>query len=68
MPGKGLFAQETEGSKIIIVLDASGSMRSRIKGETKMTIAKQTVGDLVASLPDEAEVGLVVYGHRKGAD
>ena len=52
----------------LIVLDASGSMAERIKGETKMEIAKRAVRELVASLPDGARLGLVVYGHRKPTD
>jgi Ca-activated chloride channel homolog len=52
----------------IIVLDASGSMRERIKGESKMVIAKRAIKELVESLPDGANVGLVVYSHRKSND
>ena len=48
----------------IIVLDASGSMRERIKGETKIDIAKRAVRELVGGLPADARLGLVVYGHR----
>ena len=52
----------------LIVLDASGSMTERIKGETKMDIAKRAVRELVQSLPDDARLGLVVYGHRRQND
>jgi Ca-activated chloride channel family protein len=52
----------------IIVLDASGSMHERIKGETKIDIAKRAVRELVASLPDDARLGLVVYSHRHPGD
>jgi Ca-activated chloride channel family protein len=48
----------------IIILDASGSMRERIKGETKIEIAKRAVRELVGALPADARLGLVVYGHR----
>ena len=56
------------GASTLIVLDASGSMTERIKGETKIEIAKRAVRELVASLPDDARLGLVVYGHRKPDD
>jgi Ca-activated chloride channel family protein len=56
------------GASTLIVLDASGSMTERIKGETKIDIAKRAVRDLVASLPDNARLGLVLYGHRKPDD
>ena len=52
----------------IIVLDASGSMRGRIGGETKMEIAKRSVRELVEALPDGTPLGLVVYSHRKSGD
>jgi Ca-activated chloride channel homolog len=56
------------GASTLIVLDASGSMTELIKGETKIDIAKRAVRELVASLPDDARLGLVVYGHRKPVD
>lgn len=49
----------------MIVLDASSSMRGRIGGEAKMEIAKRVVRELIESLPDDAILGLVVYGHRR---
>ncbi len=52
----------------IIVLDASSSMTEQIKGETKIAIAKRVVRELVESMPDNARLGLVVYGHRKQND
>ena len=63
-----LHAAPTTASPTLIVLDASGSMRGRIKGETKMQIAKRAVDELIATLPAHATVGLVAYGHRKGGD
>jgi Ca-activated chloride channel family protein len=52
----------------LIVLDASGSMKELIGGESKMDIAKRAIGELVAGLPDEVRLGLVVYSHRKPQD
>jgi len=52
----------------LIVLDASGSMKELIGGESKMDIAKRAVSELVAGLPDEVRLGLVVYSHRKPQD
>jgi len=60
-----LFAVSPDPGDTLIVLDASGSMRGRIAGETKMEIAKQAVRDLVNGLPDGTRLGLVVYGHRQ---
>lgn len=52
----------------LIVFDASGSMSSRIKGETKMAIARRVVRELVTALPANTRLGLVAYGHRKAND
>jgi len=47
-----------------IILDASGSMAAPISGESKMEIAKEAVMSFADSLPEEANVGLRVYGHK----
>jgi Ca-activated chloride channel family protein len=58
-------AHAEEGSRVILVLDASGSMRGKIEGKTKMDIAKEVVAKLVAAWKPEDELGLVAYGHRE---
>ncbi|PTW55678.1 Ca-activated chloride channel family protein, partial [Breoghania corrubedonensis] len=61
-------AQAQTGSdtdKIILVLDASGSMWGQIDGEAKITIARRVIGDLLDTLPAKVELGLTVYGHRE---
>ncbi len=52
----------------ILVLDGSGSMWGRIDGEPKISIAQRAIGALIDALPEEAELGLVLYGHRREAD
>ncbi|MFT3829909.1 MAG: VWA domain-containing protein [Opitutaceae bacterium] len=49
----------------LIVLDASGSMRERIGGDTKMALAQRAVRELVEGLPAGATLGLVAYSHRR---
>jgi len=44
---------------IMLVLDASGSMRGRIGGDTKMSIAKDTVEDVLAGFPPANKIGLM---------
>ena len=64
-------AQTDEASssqKILLILDASGSMWGQIEGENKISIAKNVLKELVAELPDGTEVGLIVYGHREKGD
>ncbi len=53
---------------LLLVLDASGSMWGQVEGENKVVIARRVLGDLVDGLADEAEVGVIAYGHRREAD
>ena len=61
-------AQAQERSRAILVLDGSGSMWGQIDGVAKITIAQQVIGELLATLPPEQELGLTVYGHRRKGD
>ncbi len=50
-----------------IILDASGSMRSRknrIDGKLKIDVARAVISDLIDTLPDGLNVGLRAFGHR----
>ncbi len=67
-PGGGTGAQDAPPAPLILVLDASGSMWGQIEGENKIVIARQVLGELVDSLPDASEIGLVAYGHRSEGD
>ena len=53
-----------EGQRVILVLDASGSMWGQIDGTAKIEIAKEVVGKVVGNWKPEDEIGLVAYGHR----
>lgn len=50
--------------KAIIAIDASGSMVGRIDGERKMDAAKAAVRKFLDSVPPDAEIGLLAFGHR----
>ncbi len=56
---------QAEGQRVILVLDASGSMWGQIGGKAKLDIAKDVVGKVIGSWKPEDEIGLVAYGHRK---
>jgi Ca-activated chloride channel homolog len=51
-------------ARSIIVLDASGSMWGQIGGRSKIEIARETLAGVLGALPEETELGLMVYGHR----
>lgn len=55
-------------SPIIFIYDASGSMWGQMEGKTKMEIAATVMTDAVNKLPDNQQLGLVAYGHRKKGD
>jgi Ca-activated chloride channel family protein len=61
-------AQAQDRQTCLIVLDASNSVSGYKKGKLKMLIAKEVIGDLVATMPDNIDLGLVVYGHRRKSD
>ncbi|MEM0951606.1 MAG: VWA domain-containing protein [Cyanobacteria bacterium P01_H01_bin.74] len=56
---------------IMIILDASESMRDRIPGggrkETKMAAAKRAVLDVLKSIPADTRLGLRVYGNSRNS-
>lgn len=53
-----------EGRDAILVLDASGSMWGEVSGRYKIEIAREVVADVVATLPENTRLGLMVYGHN----
>ncbi|MDP2692091.1 MAG: VWA domain-containing protein [bacterium] len=58
----------SEPSPIIFIYDTSGSMWGQMEGKTKMDIAVKVLSTTVNKLPENQNVGLVAYGHRKKGD
>ncbi|PLR92542.1 vWA domain-containing protein [Bacillus sp. T33-2] len=56
---------ETKQKKVnvMVLVDASGSMKEKVAGGVKMDLAKETVAKFVEQLPAEANVSLLAYGH-----
>jgi Ca-activated chloride channel family protein len=54
-----------DAEKVILVLDASGSMWGQINGEAKIEVARRAIDDLLDTLPARTQLGLTVYGHRE---
>ena len=54
--------------RVVLILDASGSMWGQIEGRPKIALAKEVMSDLVKDLPTDLQVGLTVYGHRQKSD
>lgn len=47
---------------VLIVFDASGSMEEKIRGETKIHIAKRVLEDVIEKASSDINIGLRVYG------
>jgi len=56
------------GKKLMIILDASGSMWGQMEGRTKIEIARDVLTEVINQLPGDTEVGLTAYGHRVKGD
>lgn len=63
-----LPAPSTSEPRVIFILDASGSMLGRVGKEEKMAAARRVLKDSITKLPDNAQVGLIAYGHRRKND
>lgn len=63
-----LFFMTTFGfaaNKVIIILDASGSMWAQIDGKPKLEIARESLRTVLQSVPADDEIGFMAYGHRE---
>lgn len=52
-------------NKVIIILDASGSMWAQIDGKPKLEIARESLRTVLQSVPADDEIGFMAYGHRE---
>ncbi|RUV34369.1 VWA domain-containing protein [Mesorhizobium sp. M7A.F.Ca.MR.148.00.0.0] len=52
-------------NKVIVILDASGSMWAQIDGKPKLEIARESLRTVLQSVPADAEIGFMAYGHRE---
>jgi len=49
---------------VLVILDVSGSMANMVNGKPMMDIAKDSINDFSSNLPEDANIGLRVYGHE----
>jgi Ca-activated chloride channel homolog len=61
----------TAGRTVMLVLDLSASMKQPINGEpdapSRLDEAKRAIADVITTLPDDAVVGIRVYGNQNDA-
>ncbi|WP_040205891.1 vWA domain-containing protein [Neobacillus jeddahensis] len=48
---------------VLVLMDASGSMKGKITGQTKMELAKAAIAKFVGQIPGDANLALITYGH-----
>ena len=65
---KGPAVKNADTVRMVLVLDASGSMWGQIDGKTKIEIAKEVVAELIDQIQSGFQTGLMVYGHRRKGD
>ncbi len=67
IPAEGsLFEDDVYIDNIVIVLDASGSMNSKMhhSNESKMAVAKAALLDVLRLVPDSTHIGMLVFSGR----
>ncbi|WP_170294767.1 vWA domain-containing protein [Roseospira navarrensis] len=67
-PGAARAQSAAEPARTVLVLDASGSMWQQIAGGHKITVAREVVGELLGTLPEDQTLGLWAYGHNRKGD
>lgn len=50
-------------TNVVILMDASGSMKASVTGGVKMDLAKETIKQFTGELQEDANVSLFAYGH-----
>jgi Ca-activated chloride channel family protein len=68
LAGLGLATAASAADRAIIILDGSGSMWAQIDGEARITIARETLDEVLDEVPDDMELGFMTYGHREKGD
>jgi Mg-chelatase subunit ChlD len=53
---------------VMLIVDASGSMKKTVDGESRMAAAKRVLAQTLATMPADVRLGLLAYGHRKAKD
>ncbi|MBE3554612.1 MAG: VWA domain-containing protein [Thermicanus sp.] len=52
-------------TNVEIILDASGSMKEKIGGKTKMELAKEAIQSFLGELPKGVNLSLRLFGHKE---
>jgi Ca-activated chloride channel family protein len=61
-------AADAPKARVVIVLDASGSMWGQVDGTPKITIARNVIHNMMKNWDKSIDLGLIVYGSRRKGD
>lgn len=61
--GEDEITTKQKKMNVVVLMDASGSMKGEIGGQTKMELAKAAIARFVEQIPTDANVSLIAYGH-----
>lgn len=57
-------AKKQKKTNVVILMDASGSMKASVNGGVKMELAKESIRKFTEQLPEDTNVSLLAYGHK----
>ncbi len=60
----GGIAPQVPPTRVIVMIDGSGSMAGRMGGKTKLELAREAALGFVAGLPPAVQTSLLVFGQR----
>jgi Ca-activated chloride channel family protein len=63
-----LCAAASAADRAIVILDGSGSMWAQIDSKARIEIARDTLREVLGTLPSDLELGFMSYGHRTKGD
>jgi Ca-activated chloride channel family protein len=64
----GAAGAESPSARVVLILDASGSMWGQIEGRHKIEIAREVIHELLDDWDPSVHLGLTAYGHRREGD
>jgi hypothetical protein len=66
--GFGLVTGAHAQNNVMVIFDASGSMKRAAGNETRIVAAKRIVSDTLATMSPNVRTGLLTFGHRRSKD
>lgn len=58
------LAKKQEKTNVVLLIDASGSMKASVPGGVKMELAKESIKKFTEQLQTDTNVALLAYGHK----